>query len=535
MEFDKSQITILIVDDTPENISLLAEYLVDYKIKVATDGPMALTRLESGSLPSIILLDIMMPGMDGYEVIKRIKRNPLTKDIPIIAMSESAEITDKMKGFQLGAVDYITKPFQLEEVNSRVEAHISLGLYRRELENINELLEHKVQERTHELLLSKDKAEEGSRLKSHFLTLMSHELRTPMVGILGYSEALMGELNEPILKEFAENLNDSALRLKDMLESILILTKVESQTQSVQPVLFNLPERVGRLLKSHMLNASLKGLKLSLVNRVFSGDVYIDRTMFDIVFNNLVSNAVKFTESGTVIIELYEEHINGKMYICTKISDTGIGIPLEKQKEIFKEFTQVHEGIERNFKGLGLGLCLTKKYVEQMLGFIEVESEVDKGSTFTVKFEFAGNVPEQTKNGCQDEGGVSSPKPISGPKPKILVVEDDRIVIQVTKLFLSEIVDLDIAYDGVSAIELATNNTYAAILMDINLGKGLSGIDATKAIRELHQYKKTPIVAFTAFALDGDEKSFLAEGCTHYIPKPFNRKKLVDLVTDLVY
>ena len=141
MDFDRSQITILIVDDTPENISILGEFLSGYKVKVALDGNKALHMLEDGLRPTMILLDIMMPGIDGYEVCRRIKANPETKDIPVIFITALSDLADKVRGFQYGAVDYITKPFHLAELNSRINTHLGLAIYRKELEKSNEVLE----------------------------------------------------------------------------------------------------------------------------------------------------------------------------------------------------------------------------------------------------------------------------------------------------------------------------------------------------------------------------------------------------------
>ena len=534
MGFEKSKTTILIVDDTPENIAILGEYLSEYKIKVALNGQQAINLIETGLIPDIILLDIMMPGIDGYEVCTRIKNTDIVKDVPIVFISAITEASDKVKGFKAGAVDYITKPFQLQEVKSRIETHLSLSFYKRELENINTVLEQKVIERTYELMISKEKAEEASRLKSHFLSLMSHELRTPMVGIIGYSEVLMDELTDPEYKQYAANLNESALRLKDTLESILILSKLESQTQTVHPVLFNITSRAIELSKNFHRQASQKGVELIVINHSKAADVVLDKTMFDIIVNNLLSNAVKYTDKGTVTIELFDEILNGEKFYCLKVSDTGIGIPKDKQEMIFEEFRQVNEGMSRNFEGVGLGLSLVKNYVERLNGFISLESEEGKGSEFTVKLKPWDKLEFMDKPEVKEVVEKIRPRIHDVNKPRVLIVEDDRINVEVTKLFLSELADVDVAMDGSSAIQLAQKNNYDAVLMDINLGKGLTGIEVTKVLRQYDKYKDTPVIAFTAFAMDGDEKSFIEEGCSHYMPKPYSKKDFIDFVKKII-
>jgi CheY-like chemotaxis protein len=142
-------------------------------------------------------------------------------------------------------------------------------------------------------------------------------------------------------------------------------------------------------------------------------------------------------------------------------------------------------------------------------------------------------MPEEDSEGA-DIAPVNAALRTVEARPKVLLVEDDPTIVEVTRLFLSDIIDMDIACEGETALKMANENNYKAILMDINLGKGLSGLDVTKILRGSEKYKDTPIVAFTAFALDGDEKSFLNEGCTHYIPKPFSKKKLLDLVKSII-
>lgn len=529
-----SKMTILIVDDTPENIEILAEYLEGYQIKAALDGQKALNILESGLIPDIILLDIMMPEMDGYEVCRRIKLNPMTHEIPVIFITAMSEVEDKVKGFHLGGVDYITKPFQPEEVVSRIEAHIASGLYRRELVNMNNLLEQKVRERTHELQLSKEKAEEASRLKSHFLSLMSHELHTPMIGILGYADALMDELEDEDLKEYVVNMADAAFRLKETLDSILILSKLESNAVVVRPSVFDLPDRLGKLMKNHIISASLKGMNISLVNKLESPKVYLDSALIDIIFNNLVSNAIKFSNSGTVVIELYTEKVSDSSFICMKVTDTGIGIPKEKQEVIFDEFRQVEEGVTRNFEGVGLGLSLVKKYVHEMFGVIELESEEGKGSSFTVKFEAVSPAAPQHAgdHSVKTDGGTASGH--AGGKPKILVYDDDEFTVKQIKAFLLGIFEIEGATDGETALRLAQQNGYAVIFMNSEVKDTVSAPELARKLRNMKKYERTPVVAITESTSYIESAGLINAGFTNYISKPLSKKKLLELLNSII-
>ncbi len=528
---------ILIVDDTPENVTILGEHLNEFKIKVALSGAKALTIAKSDPKPDIILLDIMMPEMDGYEVCNRLKQDSYTREIPIIFISAMNEVMDKVRGFELGAIDYITKPFQLEEVKSRINTHLTLASLQNRLRNINQELEQKVEERTVELLTAKNKAEESNRVKSNFLALMSHELRTPMAGILGFSEFLMSELENQIYVEFAKSINDSGLRLKNTLEAILNLTKLESEKIKPHYSEFDIIEESKTQLKGHEYNAQEKNLELLFKHDLDNSFIKLDKIMYQIIINNLVNNAIKYTTQGKVSIELFQELVDDIPYTCLKVTDTGIGIPSDKHEFIFEEFRQVDEGMRRNFEGVGLGLSLVKKYVALLEGRIILQSELRVGSTFTVYF--PGKLRSISKHQIQDSISISMAKikrkqHTDGIKPIILLVEDEVTNQKIAQLYLNDYCELQIAENGEKAIDLIKNNFFSAILMDINLGKGLSGLEVTKEIKKLEKCNDIPIIAYTAFALEGDREIFLNEGCTHYLPKPCSKDELIDFLNEVL-
>jgi len=530
----KSDKIILIVDDTPENLSILGEFLSDYKVKVALDGPKALAVAFSDPKPDLILLDIMMPGMDGYEVCIKLKENSGTKDIPVIFISAMNEVADKVKGFQVGAVDYVTKPFQIEEVKSRINTHITLSELRNRLKNINQELEQKVVDRTAEFLIAKDKAEESNRIKSYFLALMSHELRTPMSGILGFSEALMGELEDDGQKDFASMINQSAKRLHNTLDSILTFSNLESGKMKPKYTEFEVNEKIKGILRVHEVSAQSKNLPLNFISGVQDLKVKLDETMFEIIMNHLISNAIKYSNKGEIATAIGIENIDGTQYFSLSVMDQGDGIPEDKQSVIFEEFRQVDEGRGRGFEGVGLGLSLVKRYIDLMNGKIELISKVKVGSTFIVKFPLN---PEESAEKKEETPPVVPPKSASVPvtisktgKPKILLVEDDNFNIKITTLYISDITEIDVAKNGEEALKLAEENNYSAILMDINLGKGMDGVETTKEIKKIDRFKDTPVVAFTAFAFKEDRETFLKSGLTHYLSKPFKKSEIIDLL-----
>jgi two-component system, sensor histidine kinase len=230
---------------------------------------------------------------------------------------------------------------------------------------------------------------------------------------------------------------------------------------------------------------------------------------------------------------LYTNKVENSEYAVMSVSDTGIGIPIEMQKLIFEEFRQVKEGVNRPFEGIGLGLTLTKKYVALLKGFIFPTSMPGKGSTFYVYFPL--------KSDDQSDGKIisnnnrytieSRDNSISG-LPKILLIENDDIAISLTKIYLKDFYALDISQNVQSAILLTEKNNYDLILMDINLEDKVDGIYLTKMLRDNPKYKETPIIAFTAYAMESDKKRFINAGCSDYLSKPFNRAELTNKIKE---
>jgi len=509
---------ILIVDDTVENIQILSEILGDYKKNIATSGKIALEIANADPKPDIILLDIMMPNMDGYEVCEELKNNPETKDIPVIFITASNQIEDEIKGFEVGAVDFLTKPVSPPKVISRVKTHLAMSDYRKQLENVNEILGERVRERTIELEISRDEAEESSRIKSHFLTLVNHELQTPMVGILGFSEIIKNECQDESLKGFANSLYESSERLSHTLTSILNLSRLESNTKFIDSRSFNPEERISQLLEMHRMSADIKGINISINSNMNSELIYTDLIKFDIIFNNLVGNAIKYTNEGEVKINLYatgNEHISE---LKVTIEDTGIGISEDKQDVIFEEFRQADERLKRNFEGVGLGLSIVKKYVQNLKGNIELESKVGKGSTFTVTIPSYKTIKDTAVESISNNKIENS----SIPKEKIhlLLVEDDETSILVHQYFLEKFCEISIAKTSDEAIGFSQSKKFDSILMDIKLSSGESSIEIAKAIRKIELNTLTPMIAFIPFELEDDKELLIETGFNDFLVKP---------------
>jgi PAS domain S-box-containing protein len=378
-----------------------------------------------------------------------------------------------------------------------------------------------------ELLRAKEAAEEASRLKSNFLTNMSHELRTPLVGILGYADILSAELESKELKEMADIILHSGNQLIETLNSILDLSRIEANKSELEIKTHDLCDILNE--SYDLFKPVAQSKKLYLKMRLPEENLLIDtdQRLCIKIFNNLVSNAIKFTSMGGVTISSEVVFADNKLLIQTKVSDSGIGIASEYQKIIFEPFRQVSEGLSRNFTGSGLGLTLTKKFVELLNGTISVSSKEGFGSTFIVTFPFSQGKSKMDTGKSEQE----SPEKINGnQKRTILLVEDDVVNAQIVCAYLNPYFNIDHVLDGQTGIDYCRNKNYDAVLMDIAL-KGISGTVAMKEIKKLStNYLSIPIIAITAYAMLGDRESFLAEGFSHYISKPFTRSQLFELM-----
>jgi PAS domain S-box-containing protein len=382
-----------------------------------------------------------------------------------------------------------------------------------------------------ELIMAKEKAEESDRLKSVFLANVSHELRTPLNGILGFTNILKEELNDKYFIEMVDFIEKSGNRLLETINSIIDFSVLESKKIKTQMAMINLNELLHEITKYHCSSASIKNLYLTYESPDKNIIVNTDERLLKQLMDNLISNAIKYTVKGGIIVELDYKIAENQKTAIINVKDTGIGIPEEKIPYIFKEFRQVSEGYNRAFEGSGLGLSICSGIVKLLGGEISVESTVNKGSTFSV------SIPADEINEIQipEDDNMENNQLINKKnKPLILLVEDDDTNRQFTFYSLRNFYQVHIACDGITAIEMASKIQYDAILMDINLGKEMNGIEATKAIRNINGYEKTPIAAVTANVMPGMREEFLSNGCTHYLAKPFQVKEIRNLVREML-
>ncbi|MBE0646257.1 MAG: response regulator [Bacteroidales bacterium] len=389
-----------------------------------------------------------------------------------------------------------------------------------------------------ELTIARLHAEESDRLKSSILANINHELRTPMTGILGFSEILCDLLEDKEVRQMAENIQISGRRLLATLNSMIELSQFEAKKALFKLKETKLNELILVTCEPHLASAKQKklGLEIFMNESIFS---YIDEKLFAQLLNHILENAVKFTHSGKVSLETGNRWDDGKLWSSITISDTGPGIPEEFHELIFEEFRQVSEGYNRSFEGSGLGLTLSKKIVELMNGKLTITSREGQGSTFTILLPSSQLSISEVQPLLKEQEFLPEipefPEPESHPDlPSILIVEDNRLNSELIIIYLRSKYNCIIARDGEMAVEMAKKNHYEAILMDINLGSGIDGMEATRQIRTIPGYKETPIIAVTGYTMDSDKEEILAAGCSHYLPKPIDRNELCQLITNLV-
>jgi signal transduction histidine kinase len=406
---------ILIVDDEPNNLKILHNFLykAGFKVLVAKDGETAIKQIEHIK-PDLILLDVTMPGLDGFETCQHLKENATTQDMPIIFITAKVELADKIKGLEIGAVDYITKPFQAEEVISRVNKHLAISNLKKQLEAQNfqlqqEIIKRKqaeaalieersslaqqVEKRTYDLYQANQELAHASRLKDEFLANMSHEFRTPLNAIIVFSELLFDDIQGPLNKtqlESVKHIQKAGNHLLSLINDILDLSRIAAGKMKLNIA----PVQVNTLCKDSLQlirpMALKKQIKLLKVEDGYVTTILADERGLQQILINLLTNAVKFTpEGGQIQLEIIGNKTDGIAQFS--VIDTGIGIPENEIEQLFQPFVQLDGGLSRQQEGTGLGLALVYKLTKLHGGSVNVESEIGKGSCFKVLLPWQGD------------------------------------------------------------------------------------------------------------------------------------------------
>ena len=392
-----------------------------------------------------------------------------------------------------------------------------------------------------ELKNAKEKAEESNRLKTAFLANMSHEIRTPLNGILGFAELLEGELSEhenEELSTFADTIHKSGKRLLNVLDNILDISKIEANKMELTIKECYLNEVINKVVIIFEPIAKSKSIELN-----FSSDegvkVFADIDRIATVVTNILDNAIKFTDKGSVVVHTGIDEIKNKAYF--KITDTGIGIDDSFKHHLFDTFRQEDEKFSRRFEGAGLGLSISKRLIELMNGDIEIDSTKGHGTSVTVYLPLSKSTEVKEKIISKVDSKMKSfenAEFLRELKPNILLVEDDEYSAKLIKLMLIRVANIAIAYTGEQALEIIKESykkreLFDVILMDMRMPKPWDGLLLRAEIRKRwREYTKVPFIAQTAFAMKDDKKKILAAGFDEYLSKPISSDELFTIIAE---
>jgi signal transduction histidine kinase len=393
-KFNFMKASILVVDDIAANRNLLGETLEPrgYEVLLASNGAMAL-KVAAKAKPNLILMDVNMPDMDGYEACQKLKEDPGLAEIPVIFITANDDPDSLVKGFQAGGVDYIAKPFKEKEVHMRVETHLKIHTLTRALEESNQELAVKNDELQLEVQrrrAAEDKANEANEAKSRFLSFISHEMRSPLNAIIGFSEELSDSLTGEALAESREDatrIRSSSEHLLGLINNLLDLSKIEAGKMPLNLEDFDPRDLVENLIRDIDPLVRRKANKLTVEAEGWQGTVHADPTKIKQVLTNLISNAGKFTENGTITVHLRRDSAGAGQppRLSIAVSDTGIGMTPGQMARLFQPYQQATDSTANKYGGTGLGLAISRQFCRLMGGDLTVTGESGRGSTFTLR------------------------------------------------------------------------------------------------------------------------------------------------------
>jgi signal transduction histidine kinase/HPt (histidine-containing phosphotransfer) domain-containing protein len=502
---EKKRQVIMMVDDNPTILvtgkSSLKKHFEVYTIPTVEK----LFGIMEKVMPDLILLDVEMPDVDGYAALKKLKADEKTCDIPVIFLSAKTDQESELEGLELGAIDYIFKPFSAALLQKRIENILLTVSQTQKLKQINE-----------QLTLA-------NNTKSRFLAQMSHEIRTPMNAIIGMADLIRTDNLDNVQLSYFHDMRQMARALLEIINDIIDFSKIDSGEMDIEAVDFNLPELFDHICSVNRFLAVNKDLEFrAQYDERLPDVIYCDETRLRQIVSNLVSNAIKYTHEGHVQLSFMKEQRGDKTYLAAVVEDTGVGMDEKSCEKITALLQQPDIQLNTSMSETGLGLTISKFLLDMMGGFIEAKSVHGKGTTITAFF------PLVSGDASKVEYTIIVDAVVARENIPALVVDDNSVNLTVAQGYLAtHNIIADTAKSGHEAIDMVQKKNYDIVFMD-HMMPVMDGVEATRLIRELPdpRFKKLPIVALTANVISGAKEALLQAGMDDFISKPIEAHEL---------
>ena len=497
---------VLVVDDNADMREYLHRLIGDYwNVETVSNGHAAYERIIE-DLPDLVLTDVMMPGIDGFELLGKLRNNRLTKGIPVILLSARAGEEARVEGLKAGADDYLVKPFAARELTARISACLDLAHVRKEAAEA--------------LRIVNERLKQEDRSKDEFLAMLAHELRNPL-GAISNTVTLMEQGGEEPNRRYLDILNRQSKILKGLVNDLLDVSRITRGLVDINEELVDIVQITSYAQESvkTQIVENEHTLSLSLSNEPLM--VLGDPVRLEQILVNLLTNATKYTDPGGTIALSLERN---KESVELRVTDTGIGMTPEVLEHVFDLFRQAERGLDRAKGGLGIGLTIVHRLVELHGGTVEAHSEgLNKGSEFIVTLPLAASQTAVKPLPQQQLENEVRPK-------RVLVVEDDQDIAETLSLLL-EVAGHQVAivHDGASALAKLKVFEPDVMLLDIGL-PGMDGYELAKHIRK--QSQTLPLAALTGYGLEADKRRAEAAGFNAHFIKPVDLEALRAFVNE---
>ena len=531
MESSSEKFNILIVDDRTENLVSLETIIESPELKIikALSGNEALAIMLVNEI-SLVLLDVNMPGMDGFETAELMRGSERTKSIPIIFITATYRQPKQIfRGYETGAVDYLYKPLDRKILQNKIRAYIDFFKQKHALQVATIELKNTVAE----LDKAKRAAEVATLAKSSFLANMSHEIRTPLNGIIGMTDLML--MDEDLPRHYNEQLCDikqSGESLLEIINEILDISKIEADKIEIEIIAFSMRELLESVVHLLSVKTYQKNLAFYCEHPADMPDLFLgDPTRIRQVLINLIGNALKFTEKGNICLKVeIKGNLDTDFILNFSVTDTGIGIPPDKLETLFESYSQGDKSINRSYGGTGLGLTISRRLVELMGGKVTVLSKVGSGSTFN--FTLPMNCPDPSIASFV----LDLPSGLAGVKV-VIADSDPKHARQVESyLTLAGLTPLLVtsAGDCLEKMKNAGSDPIAIVFMDPAFSDGQGDVFCSKLPEMLKDTGKPERVIMLSSKSAQATRKLLSEGIHNYLFKPVLQPELLQKIRQIL-